>query len=337
MGTESNSWYIVKYHSNKYNAILFDNYKKCNNFANRKGLSFKGFRNKEEAIQFAGCKESKILFQVTEERKQRICLCCEKPFYGRTKLCPSCNKLRGNISVRTVVTIKSLYPEQNVFKTIADRPSVVQEVSKTITSKERSSIRAEKALKYKSSAYLERNYKRTDIIIPDYVKTFFEKDNTKEFLYIEGEKLNPKIYYRCKRCYQEQCQRYVNLKAGKGHNCEATKSSGEAIIEEYLKEVGVDFKVQYDTMKCINPKTLKVMPYDFEITEKKIIIEVQGEQHNSYITYFHGSVENFDYQMWKDSYKRNFAENQGYKVIEIWYSDLETGKYKFIINKAIGI
>lgn len=337
MGKESYSWYVIKHKSNKYSAIIFDDVKKCRHFASKKGISYKGFSSKEEAIQYAGCKESKILFNRTEPKPPRICLACEKPFHGKTKLCPTCNKLRGNISVRNIVTIKSMYPEQNVFKTMQEKPRILNEIYRTMSSEERSAIRVEKGIEYRSDAYLKKKYQKTDTIIPDYIRTLFEKDETKEVLYLEGEKTNSKIFYKCKRCNQEQCQTYDSLKAGRGHNCEATKSSGEVIVEEYLKSLEIKFRMQRETLKCINPKTKMVMPYDFEIPNKKVIIEVQGNQHSSYTPYFHGSMENYEYQLWKDAYKKQFAEEKGYKVIELWYSDFETGKYKSIINKAIGI
>jgi very-short-patch-repair endonuclease len=71
------------------------------------------------------------------------------------------------------------------------------------------------------------------------------------------------------------------------------------------------------------------------LPEHRIIIEVQGEQHLSFLPYFHGSVENFEYQCWKDQYKKAFAQQKGYQVIYIDYHDIHTDHYKKIINDAI--
>ena len=73
------------------------------------------------------------------------------------------------------------------------------------------------------------------------------------------------------------------------------------------------------------------MPYDFELTGKNIIIEVQGEQHRTFIPLFHVDEDGFAYQQQKDAYKKQFAIDNGYQVLEIWYEDIKSGKYKIIL------
>lgn len=77
------------------------------------------------------------------------------------------------------------------------------------------------------------------------------------------------------------------------------------------------------------------MPYDIEISNKKIIIEIQGRQHYEYIPYFHGTIDGFKYQQLKDRIKKDYAESKGYDVIYISYNELENGSYKQIISKAV--
>ena len=79
------------------------------------------------------------------------------------------------------------------------------------------------------------------------------------------------------------------------------------------------------------------MPYDFEIIGKRILIEVQGEQHRSFIPRFHVTEEGFEYQKKRDEYKKSFAEGKGYKLIEIWYDELENEAYKNKIIDALQI
>jgi hypothetical protein len=122
-------------------------------------------------------------------------------------------------------------------------------------------------------------------------------------------------------------QTYKDLKADKGHNCSGSKSSGEIVVEEYLKQF-VDIKTQRDTLKCINPITGRQLPYDIEIVGKNILVEIQGQQHLKYIEYFHGTIDNFYYQQRKDSYKKRFAESKGYKLLYIYYDDIKNGNYK---------
>ncbi len=76
------------------------------------------------------------------------------------------------------------------------------------------------------------------------------------------------------------------------------------------------------------------MPYDFELSEKNVLIEVQGEQHRSFIPRFHVTEEGFEYQKKKDIYKRQFAEQKGYRLIEVWYDEIEKGYFKQKIREA---
>ena len=97
----------------------------------------------------------------------------------------------------------------------------------------------------------------------------------------------------------------------------------------------MDFKTQRDTLKCINPKTGNVLPYDFELSGKKTIIEVQGNQHIKYTPYFHRDEDSFEYQKYKDAVKKDYAERAGYRFIEIFYTDFSNGKYKEILKNVI--
>ena len=335
MSKDNEQWYLVKCVFQKYEAALFNDLKHCKHFANSKGLPYETFPTKQAAIKHAGCKESKIKVRTTKHLQQRICLACEKPFRGKTKLCPTCNNKRNGVSVGTIVTIKSMHPNKDVFSVIEETPWILQRTAKTTTAKARAEIRKEKTAQVKSENYLSSQYSKNDTSIPDYIKALLSKDESKELLYLEGNRLNPKIYYLCKRCAKEHCQTYESLRQGQGHNCEALKSSGEAIIEDYLKKRNVQYKTQYNTLQCMNPKTKRIMPYDFELPRHRAIIEVQGEQHKAYSPYFHGSVENFEYQLWRDRCKKTFAEKNGYRVLYIDYVDIRTGRYKMIIDQIL--
>ena len=293
---------------------------------------------KEEAISYAGCRESKIRFQVsTPIMPAKTCLVCEKPYKGKTKLCPTCNKLRKtasySMSVRTAVAIKQLNPDADMFSLVQDSPSIITRTVRSTTSQERAELRKQRSAELRSEEYQQAIYTKETINIPDYITRLLSADKTKTLLYLEGSRTNPKIYYFCQRCEQEQCQTYESLKNGLGHNCPSLKSSGEVIVENFLKDLEIVYKTQYKTLKCVNPITQKVMPYDFELPKHRIIIEVQGNQHLQFEPYFHGSVENFEYQIWKDRYKKEYAEQHGYAVVYVDYEDLETDRYKTIILK----
>jgi hypothetical protein len=62
---------------------------------------------------------------------------------------------------------------------------------------------------------------------------------------------------------------------------------------------------------------------DFLNFTRKIIVEVQGNQHISYTPYFHGegTEENFLQQLKRDSLKMKFCEANDFKLVEIYPKD----------------
>lgn len=269
----------------------------------------------------------------------RICLVCEKPFKGKTKLCPTCNKKRRKydkeIPVGVMVTIKKKYPNTDPYELIDKNPNILRSVWKTTNAKTRATYRKQRSAFLYSSSYLDTKYSKNNSHIPDYINEIFKKDKSKTILYLDGEIKNPKIYYFCKRCGKEQCQTYFSLSHGKGHQCTGSLSSGEAIVREYLRLNRIPFVMQMQTLKCINPRTLHVLPYDFELKNCKVIIEVQGVQHFEFSPFFHGDMENYNYQLWKDKFKKEYAESNGYRVLYLDYKDIESEKYKDMISDLI--
>ena len=148
---------------------------------------------------------------------------------------------------------------------------------------------------------------------------------------VTGDKNNPNIIYICRKCGETLYTRYSDYKMSHGHNCECIKSSGEVFVERFLEQNKIKYTTQYNTLTCINPDTGYVLPYDFELTDRKILIEVQGEQHRKFIPKFHVTEEGFEYQVKKDKYKKAFAESKGYKLIEVWYEDLNEERLKRLI------
>lgn len=98
------------------------------------------------------------------------------------------------------------------------------------------------------------------------------------------------------------------------------------------------------TLKCYNPKTNKLLPYDNEIYiyGKHLIIEVNGEQHYK-ISGFHKlkaddwttPEEILEYQQWRDQYKKEYALQHGYEYLEIPYWAEENDVYMDLIDKKM--
>lgn len=266
----------------------------------------------------------------------KICPLCEQPHKNKTQLCSNCNKkakdlsnkipyIKKKASISKLLWLKKMYNTYDVFELLYRKPSLYWDGSNKNDRKElKRSIREY----HRSDIYKQENYNKWQKEIPSYIINEMKKHTSKEFLTISGDKINPNIHYVCKLCNEEQSQKFNDIKKNKGHKCNSSKSTGEIVIETYLKDK-FNIKTQFDTLKCINPITKRQLPYDIEISDLKIIIEIQGEQHLKYIEYFHGSIENFHYQQRKDNYKKRFAESKGYKVIYIYYDEIKNGNYKY--------
>ena len=92
-----------------------------------------------------------------------------------------------------------------------------------------------------------------------------------------------------------------------------------------------------------NPKTGHKLPFDNEIVELKLIIEVNGIQHYE-ICGFHVLQSNnkntttkdeFEYGKWKDNYKKEYAIQNGYNYLEVPYWLFYDDSYKKTIDEKI--
>lgn len=91
--------------------------------------------------------------------------------------------------------------------------------------------------------------------------------------------------------------------------------------------------VEYN--ECKNPKTGRFLPYDIFIPKYKIYIEVNGEQHY-YLSRYHKTQEDFEYQLYKDKIKKEHAEKNGF-FIEIKAGRTEDIKNNNVITRALKI
>ena len=64
------------------------------------------------------------------------------------------------------------------------------------------------------------------------------------------------------------------------------------------------------------------MRYDMVNLTKRIIVEQDGRQHDSFVPYFHGNRLNYLAQIRRDLGKDKFAELNGFKMVRIKPSDL---------------
>lgn len=340
---------------------IYTSWEECKNQVHGySGAIYKSFNTQKDAVNYLyvngvnKCKSKKLFTKKGNSQKMhsqkvytkpdKYCLLCSKPIKTKTKICHSCknkqielnkflqtyhNKKIFPLNQTSLIYIKEKNHVQDVFNFLYNNPNsvfcVFDKDKKAVTKKMKVKIREQNNCKKFND----------DEIIPLYIKKELEPDRIA--LSVDGTRKNPNVYFKCKKCNEEFRLPFNKLKNHTGHQCKSTISSGEFLVLEFLKDNNIKFKTQRDTLKCINPETKRQLPYDFEISNKKIIIEVQGEQHRKFIPRFHITEDNFEYQKEKDKYKKEYAINNGYKFIELWYEDIKSEKYKNILKDALNI
>ena len=117
-------------------------------------------------------------------------------------------------------------------------------------------------------------------------------------------------------------------------------------VSNYILEKYPQYTLLHEsrcTLKLSNPKNGHILPFDNEIKELKLLIEVMGEQHyipNQFIRFYADrnniSVdEAFKEQQWRDNFKKQKALEYGYHYLDIPYYDLKGAKYKEKIDLKI--
>lgn len=308
------------------------------------GAEYKSFPTEQEAKDYLK-KKTSISKSPTKKniqsRQEKQCLVCGRTLKIKTQLCPTCSKKRDalsekcnyTISNRCLIVLQDMYTKgtgTTIFDYIEQHPGILTTYIKMGKQQRKDKNWFSKAEKAKTKIITNKN-------IPEFIINLFKDREDKELIEVYGNIKDPDIKFKCLKCGEVHTVRYSKLVSSNGHQCKATMSSGEFLVQKYLKEHHVFHKTQFDTIKCVNPITKHQLPYDFELPQHKIIIEVQGSQHVEHIQHFHSTQEAFEYQQYKDRVKKEFATKAGYTYIEIFYKDIKNGKYKEIINNTINL
>ena len=167
-----------------------------------------------------------------------------------------------------------------------------------------------------------------------YNKNNFEEIINKyknENLTILGKYIDDKTRIKCKcnLCNGIIYKMPRNIYDGSLHRtCEL--SNGEVKISEILTKKNIEFvnqKMFDDLLGCGNG----LLSYDFYLTDYNLLIEYQGEQHESPIHYF-GGEEKFKIQQEHDKRKRDYAKEHNIELLEIWYYDFDNIE-EILLNK----
>ena len=143
---------------------------------------------------------------------------------------------------------------------------------------------------------------------------------------------NSVVMWRCLcDCGEEIIVRSSALLHGYTKSCGCMKSHGEYYISTYLLSNSINFEKQkkFSDLLGVGGGNLS---YDFYLPNHNMLIECQGEQHERPIEYF-GGEEQFAIQQEHDKRKREYAKDNGYRLLEISYKDYNN--IDNILTKAI--
>lgn len=108
-----------------------------------------------------------------------------------------------------------------------------------------------------------------------------------------------------------------------GCRCPKCNSSkGEMVIENYLKNIGLDCISQYRNPHCRN---VNLLPFDFYIPSLNLKIEYDGREHDEPIEFF-GGEENFKKRKINDTIKNKFCIDNKIVLLRInhkHFNDIE--------------
>lgn len=123
------------------------------------------------------------------------------------------------------------------------------------------------------------------------------------------------VHKECGTTYETQPNNFFN---GRGCPYCANKgnSKGERLVEKVLQGLNIQYLEQATIEGMINENQLY---YDFLLEDLDIIIEYQGKQHYEPVEYL-GGFDKFKSQVKRDRIKLDFANNNGYKLIEVPYT-----------------
>jgi len=175
-------------------------------------------------------------------------------------------------------------------------------------------------------------------------------DRNKKSPYEYAPMSNKYAYFKCAEGKHEDFRSNIQNANSHDFRCpDCVRERDESFLQEkvrlYITDLGYGLLNERKcNIKCINPKTKSLLPYDNEIKELELIIEVMGMQHYRITSFANQQAKRnsttpeyeLHYQKLKDRYKRIFAKSQGYYYLEIpYFSDDKEETWKKLIDKML--
>ena len=114
--------------------------------------------------------------------------------------------------------------------------------------------------------------------------------------------------------------------------CQSRISTNELKVRQFLEDNHIDFVREYRIEAC---RDLTVLPFDFQLTKTKQLIEIDGEQHFKPTRFGGMSIEEaqseFEQTQKRDKIKNNFCKQHNIPLLRIPYWDIDNDNYKQLI------
>ena len=139
--------------------------------------------------------------------------------------------------------------------------------------------------------------------------------------YVNGNQKVQIKHNKCGKYFEQTPHGHLS-----GNGCDYCKQSKmEKVTEGYLIEKNIVYEIQKRFENCRDKYPL---PFDFYLPELNVLIECQGIQHYMPISSWNRkdftkeqALEDFEDRIKKDAIKREYANNNGCKLIEISYKE----------------
>lgn len=185
-------------------------------------------------------------------------------------------------------------------------------------------------------------------IIDNYGKEFLDKiwsdkNDKSPFKYKTGSE--QKVHFNCYECGEyigtSQIKNYIVSKKLCVH-CSGNISSLHQKVINYLSSNNYSINTEHDcSIIPINPVTKYPLPFDIEVIDYRLIIEVHGRQHYKEMgeksKWLEGmtSIEYLTKRKKYDEIKKSFALANGFFYLEIPYYTEKNDDYKILIDNKL--
>jgi len=158
-------------------------------------------------------------------------------------------------------------------------------------------------------------------IYPDVFKFWSDKNENSPYEYAPMS--HQYVWWKCPDEKHEDYYRLISSSSIRDFRCpECQCSTGEIEVGKKLlnKEIYYIPQKTFDGLIGLGGGLLS---YDFYIPKINLLIEYQGEMHERFVRGIHKSIKDFEKQVEHDRRKKEYAEQNKYNFLEIWYQDFD--------------